>query len=99
VAKDPVEAVKWYRRAADQGDADAQFNMGASYETGEGVAMDMTEAYAFFNLAGVTNELARKKRDILEKKLSSDAVLRGQQRAKELQKEIEAKIAAKQAGK
>jgi len=33
----------------------------------------------------------------LEKKLSPEARLRGQQRTKELQKEIEAKIAAKKA--
>tara|TARA_B110000116_G_scaffold260112_1_gene262885 strand:+ start:972 stop:1109 length:138 start_codon:yes stop_codon:yes gene_type:complete len=28
VSQDDAEAVRWYRLAADQGDADAQFNFG-----------------------------------------------------------------------
>ena len=31
VAKDEAEAVKWYRKAADQGYATAQFNLGVIY--------------------------------------------------------------------
>ncbi len=59
------------------------------------MAKDEIEAYAYFNLAGRTDESARKKLAILEKKISQDARLRGQQRTKELQNEIEEKIAAK----
>jgi TPR repeat protein len=99
VAKDEVEAVKWFRVAANQGDANAQSDVGDSYRSGWGVPKDEIEAYAFYNLAGIWVEHARKNRDILEKRLSQEAVLRGQQRTKELQKEIEAKIAAKKAGK
>jgi hypothetical protein len=99
VTKDEVEAVKWYRKAAEQGDAQAQHFLGLAYELGEGVAKDDIEAYAYFNLSGITNENARKWRAIFEKKLSQEAILRGQQRTKELQREIEAKIAAKAAGK
>lgn len=32
VAKDPVEAAKWYRKAAEQNDVDAQYNLGMCYE-------------------------------------------------------------------
>lgn len=32
LAKDQVEAVKWFRKAADQNDAPAQFNLGACYK-------------------------------------------------------------------
>ena len=99
VAKDVVEAVKWVRKAADQGYAHAQSKLGVCYAKGEGVAKDMVEAYAFFNLAGITEELARQRRDIAEKRLSPEAVLRGQKRTKELQKEIDAKIAANKVGK
>src|ERR1035438_8547727 len=35
--RDLVEAVKWYRKAAEQGNADAQNNLGACYYAGEGV--------------------------------------------------------------
>ena len=40
VAEDDREAVKWYRRAAEQGDASAQLNLGFMYSNGEGVAQD-----------------------------------------------------------
>jgi len=35
------KAVKWYRLAADQGDADAQSSLGAMYYQGQGVPQDM----------------------------------------------------------
>ena len=31
VAKDQVEAVKWYRKAAEQNYAEAQYNLGVCY--------------------------------------------------------------------
>ena len=31
VEQDYVEAVKWYRLAAEQGNADAQYNLGVAY--------------------------------------------------------------------
>ena len=44
VAKDEVEAVKWYRKAAEQNHAAAQFALGGCYYTGQGVEKDYTEA-------------------------------------------------------
>ena len=38
------EAVRWYRKAADQGHAGAQFNLGNSYLNGEGVPQSFKEA-------------------------------------------------------
>ena len=95
VAKDFVQAVFWYRKAAEQGDAEAQFNLGYSYDNGEGVPKDEIEAYAYYNLAGITHQSARKNLAILEKKMSRDEIASGQQRTKQLQKEIEAKQAGK----
>ena len=37
VAKDEVEAVKWFRKAAEQNYGAAQFNLGLSYEYGQGL--------------------------------------------------------------
>jgi TPR repeat protein len=51
VAKDAVEAVKWYRKAAEQNNADAQCNLGLCYGKGEGVTKDYVEAYKWFDLA------------------------------------------------
>ena len=46
--KSYVEAVKWYRRAADQGYADAQNNLGVMYESGHGVPRDPVEAAKWY---------------------------------------------------
>ena len=34
VPQDPAEAARWFRRAADQGDATAQQNLGVKYANG-----------------------------------------------------------------
>ena len=44
-------AVKYYRLAADQGDAPAQSNLGYCYEFGKGVAQDAKEAVRLYRLA------------------------------------------------
>ena len=44
VPQDYAEAVKWYRRAAEQGRADAQANLGVMYSNGQGVPQDYAEA-------------------------------------------------------
>lgn len=51
VAPDFVEAVQWYRRAAEQGDVTAQRTLGAMYETGRGVAQDLAEAVRWYRRA------------------------------------------------
>jgi TPR repeat protein len=92
VAKDSVQAFSWFRKSAEQGDARAQFNLGLCYVNGDGVAKDEIEAYAYWNLAGVTLEIARKNLAILEKRISTDARLLGQQRTKQLEKEISGRL-------
>ena len=51
VARNPVEAVKWYRKAADQGNADAQSTLGNCHDQGWGVAKDMVEAAKWWRKA------------------------------------------------
>lgn len=51
VPKDSAEAAKWYRLAAEQGYAQAQFNLGVIYATGEGVPKDDAEAVKWYRLA------------------------------------------------
>lgn len=42
--QDDSEAVRWYTMAAEQGDADAQFNLGNAYYHGRGVRRDYRQA-------------------------------------------------------
>jgi TPR repeat protein len=51
VAQDHAEALKWYRLAADQGYADAQYNLGVLYKDGHGEPQDYAEALKWFSLA------------------------------------------------
>jgi len=51
VVKDEAEAVKWYRKAAEQGYAKAQFNLGFMYANGNGVVKDEAEAVRWFRKA------------------------------------------------
>jgi hypothetical protein len=51
VAKDPVEAVKWYHKAAEQGYANSQFILGVCFENGQSVAKDPIEAAKWYRKA------------------------------------------------
>ena len=55
VAKDEAEAVKWFRKAAEQNVADAQFSLGACYANGQGVTKDDAEAVKWFRKAAEQN--------------------------------------------
>ena len=51
VPKNDAEAVKWYRMATEQGDADAQFNLGNMYAKGQGVPTNNVKAYMWWSLS------------------------------------------------
>jgi hypothetical protein len=51
IARDNLEAAKWFRLAADQGDASAQFNLGVMYAEGQGVTQDFGEAVKWYQFA------------------------------------------------
>jgi len=51
VTQDYSEALKWYRKAAEQGHASAQFYLGAKYANGQGVARDYVSSHMWINLA------------------------------------------------
>jgi TPR repeat protein len=48
---DETEAVKWCRKAAEQGYAQAQNNLGRAYHNGQGVPRDEIEAVQWFSKA------------------------------------------------
>jgi len=51
VAKDEAEAVKWYRKAAEQNYATAQVSLGVCYQYGQGVAKDEAQAVKWYRKA------------------------------------------------
>ena len=51
------EALALYRKAADQGDSDAQYNLGVAYDEGEGVPQDHQQAVAWYRKAAAQNHV------------------------------------------
>lgn len=92
VKEDKSEAAKWYLKAAEHGLTIAQYMLGHAYETGEGVPKDEIEAYAYFNLAGATDKDARGRVSSLEESMPPNIRLLGQQRTRELRKEMQQRL-------
>jgi hypothetical protein len=51
VPKDDAQSVSWYRKAAEQGLAEAQFNLGMSYSKAIGILQNHKEAASWFRKA------------------------------------------------
>jgi TPR repeat protein len=51
VPKDYVQAVNWYRKAADQGDPEGEFRLGGMYFEGHGVSKDAVEVVNWYRKA------------------------------------------------
>jgi hypothetical protein len=86
--QDTVQASVWFRGAAEQGYAPAQYNLGAMYHDGEGVAQDFAESYFWLDLAasGKVENISRKyvedARDDSASYLSNAAVLQTRERVR-----------------
>ena len=51
VSQDDTQAVNWFRKAAEQGYAKAQVNLGFMYRSGQGVPQDYAQAVNWFRKA------------------------------------------------
>ena len=89
VPQDDAKAVKWYRKAAEQGNADAQFFLGFMYDAGRGVPQDDAQAHMWYNLAasrfppGENLDRAVKIRDLLAKMMTPAQIAEAQKLARE----------------
>ncbi len=86
VPQDYTQAVVWFRKAAEQGYAAAQYNLGRMYETGRGVQQDLVEAYMWQDIAAAraTGESQKEfadGRDGLAKLMTPAQVMEAQRRA------------------
>jgi len=72
-----------FRKAADQGYAEAQYWLGTSYEQGEGVPQDYVLAHMWFNLSasnstGKDQERGVKSRDEVASKMTRSQIAEAQ---------------------
>jgi hypothetical protein len=83
-----VQAVDWYRKAAEQGYVLAQMSLSGRYFDGHGVPQDSIEAYKWANLAaapasGEPRQDAAKLRDLLARTMTHAQIAEAQKRASE----------------
>ena len=80
--KNDEEAVTWCRKAADQGNATAQYNLGVMYDKGEGVPKNDVEAYKWWLLAAAKgNEEAKEAANNIEGSITAEQRAEGQRKA------------------
>ncbi len=65
------EAAYWYRRAADEGDAGAQYKLGSMYRGGEGVEKNLEQARYWYDLAAKQGHI--KAKEALAKNLDAES--------------------------
>lgn len=82
-AKNDGEAVKWFRKAAELGLANAQGMLGIMYAKGQAVPQDYVLAYMWLQLATEGNQGAAQFRDGLGQRMTAAQVAEGQRRARE----------------
>ena len=82
--KDYKQALYWYTKAAEQGDADAQNMLGLMYANGEGVPKDSVLAYLWWNLAAAQG-LKSAKRNLgkIEKIMTREQIAEAQRLSRE----------------
>jgi TPR repeat protein len=89
VPRDYAQAVVWLRKAAEQGNALGQINLGTTYERGQGVPQDYAQAHMWYNLAAshaedpATREMAVKNRDDVATKMTPAQIAEAQRLASE----------------
>src|SRR6202030_165494 len=70
-----TNASLWFRKAADRGVADSQFNLGILYARGIGVEQNLAESFKWFSLAAAQGDAdAAGKRDDIAKRLDAQSL-------------------------
>ena len=73
-------------RLAEQGNIEAQINLGSLYFKGLGVLQDFPQAHMWYNLASATGNIwAAKNREMVSKKMTAQQVAEAQELAKKFQ--------------
>ena len=88
VAEDDRESVRWFRLAAEQGDAEAQAGLGLAYGAGRGVLQDFVASHMWMTLSaaqltGVTLNGALKFRDTIAAAMPPEQIAEAQHLASE----------------
>ena len=81
---DYAAVLRLWTPLAEQGDVEAQTNIGLLYSSGRGVSQDYVSAYMWFDLAAAKgNEEAEKSRDKITKRMTPGQIARAKKLADE----------------
>lgn len=84
VPEDDAKAAIWFRKAAEQDDAGAQYNLGAMYFNGQGILQDDVQAHMWLNLAASQGAAdAAKNRDVVADRMTPEQIAEAQKLARE----------------
>ena len=76
--------MKWYRRAAEQGDAQAQNNLGVVYSKGQSVLLDYIQAHKWYNLSAMHGDnVAFNNRNNIAKRMTPAQIAEAQRLARD----------------
>lgn len=82
VEQDDAEMLKWYTRAAENGDVGAQLLVADSYAYGHGVDPNLVEAYKWYEIAiRYWGPLAVRARDVVGEDMTAAQIAEGVRRA------------------
>ncbi|MGB7278846.1 MAG: hypothetical protein WBD15_13995 [Pseudolabrys sp.] len=82
--RDYATAVRLIRPVAEQGNANAQYNLGVFYDNGLGVPQDKVRAYMWFNLSAAQGrEGAAAFRDLIARRMTPAQTAEAQRLARE----------------
>jgi len=79
-----IDSLAQYERDAKDGRAEALYNLGLAYSTGQGVTIDMVAAHKWFNLAAVRGmEAAKNWRNQVASEMTTGQIAEAQRLARE----------------
>ncbi len=79
-----VDSLAQYERDAKSGRADALYNLGLAYSTGQGVTQDIVAAHKWFNLAAMRGiEAAKSWRNQMASEMNASQIAQAQRQARE----------------
>ena len=79
-----VDLLAQYETDAKKGRADALYNLGLAYSTGQGVGVDYVAAHKWFNLAAMKgSEIAKSWRAQISREMNSSQIAEAQKLARE----------------
>ena len=82
--RDYATALRLIRPLAEQGNANAQYNLGALYDNGLGVPQDKVRAYMWFTLSAAQGrEGAAAFRDLIARRMTPEQIAEAQKLAQE----------------